>query len=314
MTSSNLDDDEVMRWAIRLDSRPLDADEQRALDAWLLADERRHGSLLRAEAALAYLDRGRALAEPMEVPPVHTPLGRRALLVGGTIAGLALTGSIVSLITRSIQIRTELGEVRRVPLADGSIASLNTNSKLEVEMLDKRREVKLKVGEAWFQVAHDKARPFVVEAGDIRVQAVGTAFAVRRRESGADVLVTEGKVDAWIVGRESERTRIDAGSRGFLTEREPTVVVAAANDIDRALAWRIGDLALNGESLAYAASELNRYNRRKLVIADRALGHEPIVGYFRTDQPEDFARAVAAMTGGNVAVARDTITLSRPGL
>lgn len=311
MTTGNLDDDEAARWAIRLDSGPLDAGEQSALDNWLLADERRHGSLLRAEAALAYLDRGRALAEPMEVPPVPAPLGRRAFLVGGAVTGLTLAGALGYLMAWPVQIQTALGEVRRVPLADGSIASLNTSSKVVVAMRDKRREVKLEDGEAWFQVAHDKARPFVVKAGDVRIQAVGTAFSVRRRGGGADVLVTEGAVDAWVVGRESERTRIRAGSKSFVAEAEPLIVVAASEDIDRALAWRTGEIALNGESLEYAASELNRYNSRKIVVDDRALGSEPIVGYFRADRPEDFARAVAGVLGCSIIADKDTIRLSR---
>ena len=165
-------------------------------------------------------------------------------------------------------------------------------------MIGQRRDVKLENGEAWFQVAHDKARPFVVEAGDVRVQAVGTAFSVRRREGGADVLVTEGVVDAWVVGHENDRTRIAAGSKSFVADATPDIeVVEASSDIDRALAWRTGELALNGESLGYAASELNRYNTRKLVIDDPKLGREPLVGYFRTDHPENFGRAVAKMVG-----------------
>lgn len=310
-------DDAATRWAIRLDGEPLSDEELHALDIWLAADPRRRGSLLRAEAALAYLDRGRALAEPTpdRIEGYRAPtFGRRALLVGGSLGGLASAGflGLVLMRPRPVEIQTAIGEMRRVPLPDGSVASVNTNSRVAVAMRTQRREVKLEEGEAWFQVAHDTARPFVVEAGEVRVQAVGTAFSVRKREGGADVLVTEGSVEAWIAGHEQDRTRIAAGSKSFVADATPGIeVIEASGELDRALAWRTGELALNGESLAYAASELNRYNSRKLVIDDATLAREPLVGYFRTDQPENFGRAVAAMVGAKFKVEGDTIRLSR---
>lgn len=324
MMAKNMRDDveeTAARWAIRLDGEPLDDEARRDLDAWLVADPRRRGLLLRAEAALAYVDRGRALAglerdedgeEPSgdeERPPV---LSRRALLAGGGLATLAAgLGTFLLLPSRPTEIRTVIGEVRRVPLADGSIASVNTDSKLSFALVDARRMVNMQKGEAWFQVAHDKARPFVVEAGDVRVQAVGTAFSVRLREGGADVLVTDGIVEAWVVGHEDRRVRISAGSRSFIATEAPAIEVAQSADIERNLAWRTGELVLNGESLSYAVSELNRYNQRKLVIDDAALGREPLVGYFRTDKPEDFARAIASMTGANIDIQGDEIRLTR---
>lgn len=316
-----MDDENAARWAIRLESETLGERERAELADWLQADERRRGSLLRAEAVLAYLDRGRALAELNDSPQPYVSAGgyrptfeRRGFLVGGTFAALSASGLLGYLLTRppTMQIETMIGEVRRVPLADGSVASLNTNSKVAVAMLERRRQVHLEDGEVWFQVAHDKTRPFVVETGDVRVQAIGTAFSVRRREDGADILVTEGVVEVWVVGRENERRRIEAGSKGFVADAKPAIeVVHASGDINRALAWRNGEIALNGESLEYAAAELNRYNLRKLAIEGHGLGREPLVGYFRTDQPENFGRAVANMVGARVEIEGDTIRLSR---
>lgn len=179
-----------------------------------------------------------------------------------------------------------------MPLADGSLATLNTASCIAVAMAPERRTLTLEVGEAWFRVAPDKTRPFVVEAGGIRVQAIGTAFSVRRRGEGADGLVTEGTIETWVVGHEASRRRISGGSRGFVFEAQPAIEVAAApQEIKRQLAWRSGELVLDGETLAYAVGEINRYNLRKLVLADPALRSTPLVGYFRTTEPENFGRA-----------------------
>ena len=302
-----MDDDDAVRWAVRLDSAPLGREEQAELDAWLMADVRRQGALLRAEAALAYLDRGRALGTPIRIEEANrrTRFGRRNFLIGsGTLAGLCAAGIAGILLwphEPTQEFQTVVGEVRRVPLADGSFASLNTASRVIVAIGDKRRTVRIEQGEIWFQVAHDRDRPFIVEAGDVRVRAVGTAFSVRMRADGVDVLVTEGAVETWVVGRENQRTRIAAGARSFVTESAPRIEVADAPEaVDRALAWRVGDIALNGEPLSYAVAEINRYNQRQLVIDDPDLGREPLVGYFRTNDPENFARAVASMVGAHV--------------
>lgn len=316
MTRNARDEHEAARWAVRLDASALSPEEQAELEQWLVGDERRRGALLRAQAVLAYLDRGRALSEAHdgEQDNAEYSIDRRRLLVGGSLAALSASGVAAVLLTRpaAIKIQTAVGEVRRVPLPDGSAASVNTNSALTVAMRSERREINLEQGEAWFQVSHDRARPFVVQAGEVRVQAVGTAFSVRRRVAGADVLVTEGVVDTWTIGRESERTRLVAGERTFVPESaEKPLVEEASDGIDRSLAWRTGELALEGETLDYAVAEINRYNARKLVVADPALGREPLVGYFRTDQPESFAQAVAAIAGARVDLDGRTIRLFR---
>jgi transmembrane sensor len=320
MAPTSMDEDQVLSWAIRLDGEQLSEGEQRALEQWLSEDERRQGALLRAQAALAYLDRGRALAAPSEVTAQEPTfeeaprIGRRRFLIGGAVSGLVAAGFGGFLLLRPgvENITTSLGEVRRVPLADGSIASLNTDSRIAVAIGKAARHVKLEEGEAWFQVAHDKLRPFIVEAGQVRVEAVGTAFSVRWRDDGAEVLVTEGAVETWVAGREATRKRIAAGSMGFVAEAAPAVeVVQAPEKVDRALAWRSGEIALDGESLAYAVAEINRYNERKLIIDDPALAREPLVGYFRTNEPENFGRAVAGMMGARVVEEGDTIRLAR---
>ncbi|NYT41918.1 FecR domain-containing protein [Sphingomonas sp. R-74633] len=310
------DEDGAARWAIRLDADALDASEQAALDSWLSVSAGRAGALLRAQATLSYLDRGRALAG-MAADEIEPDVARgwrphrRALLAGagGLAAALVALGWFRS---GDQLVDTGIGELRRVPLADGSLATLNTRTRMQVDMIANQRTIRLEDGEAWFRVAHDKARPFVVEVGDIRVRAIGTAFSVRRREKGAEVLVTEGTIETWVVGQEARAHRISAGSRGFVPSIRAEIEVATApQEIDRALAWRSGELALDGETLAYAAEELNRYNVRQLVISDPKLREEPLVGYFRTTEPENFARAVATMVDARVVTEGDTIRIEK---
>lgn len=308
--SANEIDDEAALWAVRIDARGAEAEQDPELKAWLAGDPRRAGALLRAQAAISFLDRGRALAGST---PLQTPSSnRRALIAAGAVLAALVGGGLWRL--RPQRLDTGLGEIRRVPLADGSMVAINTNSTLEIDLKPKAREISLKQGEAWFQVAKDPERPFVVAAGPVRVRAVGTAFSVRRREqeaSGVDIMVTEGVVEAWVEGVDAPRHRLSAGGRLVLASTTATPVVESASDIERSLAWRNGEIALDGESLEEAAKLFNRYNSRPIVIEDPDLAKERFVGLFQTNAPESFASAVAATLGAEVRVDERAIRISR---
>jgi transmembrane sensor len=230
-------------------------------------------------------------------------------------AGAALAASLIGvaiLMTAPNRYDTDLGEIRQVPLSDGSMVAINSQSAVEVSMHPDAREVSLTRGEAWFMVAHDKSRPFTVSAGRIRVRAVGTAFSVRRHgDDGADVQVTEGVVETWTVGEEERRMQIAAGSKAYVDAYEPPKIVQASAEIERSLAWREGEIVLEGETLDEAVAQFNRYNARKLVISDPGLAAEKLVGQFRATDPQTFAGAVATTLGAKVEEEGDTIRLSR---
>ena len=173
-----------------------------------------------------------------------------------------------------------------------------------------RRNLRLDRGEAWFQVEKDPVRPFTVEAGPARIQAVGTAFSVRRYDGVVEVLVTEGVVRAWLVGREAEAVRLEAGDAGRLEHHGAARRVATASaEIDRRLAWRGGKIDLAGETLDAAVSEFNRYNRRTIVIRQPAVAVRKFYGIFRMDDPEGFARSVHSALGVNVEIQEDQILI-----
>jgi transmembrane sensor len=299
---------QATEWLARIDRQGLDAQLKAELDQWLDGDTRRRGAFLRARASWQALDRAGAM-EPAAAKPQPS---RRGLLWGGgaiaaSLAGL-LTVRVLGEKAERTEITTALGEIRRTPLSDGSMAAVNTETVLAVEMRPRQRDITLDRGEAWFLVAKDKTRPFVVAAGEVRVRAVGTAFSVRRRGGGADVQVTEGVVETWVVGREKQAIRLSAGSRAFIGDAGvEKAAVEAPVEIDRSLAWRSGQIILDGDTLGDAAAEFNRYNARKVVITDPAVARQTLVGRFRTNEPENFARAVAAMVGAPVRVTNDEI-------
>ena len=299
------------RWAVRLDAGPMTVGEQAALDDWLGGDVRRQGALWRARAALSLL------VAPVEASQARTPrpkLDRRIVLGGLGLAAAGVAGVVLTpLLSRQLY-RTQVGEIRRIPLDDGSMAAINTDTTVEVAFETSVRRVKLDRGEAWFQVAKDRTRPFVVAAGPIRIQAVGTAFAVRRKAVGAEVMVTEGVVEVWS-GKSgaSARRRVSAGEQVFVSDDGgASSPVKRPLEMDRALSWREGGIVLDGDTVAAAVAEFNRYNSRKIVVVDPDLERRTVIGWFRTNEPESFAAAVAVAHGVRVQTSDGVIMLGGP--
>lgn len=317
MSPSRNDDDGAAYWAIRIDSGELSPSDQARMDAWIAADPRRSGLLLRSLAILTYLDRGRALtADGLNDSHAAVRRGsgsRRMIFAAAASLVLCTLAGSVAWQSAAPPVATSIGEVRKVPLEDGSRATLNTASRIAVSISQTGRSVQLEQGEAWFEVAKDKARPFVVAAGDVRVRAVGTAFSVRRSPAGAEILVSDGIVTTWVAGHERSSAAIHAGSVGLVSaDRASIAVRLSPSDVERGLAWRFGVLALEGQTLGHAASELNRYNRRKLIVADPHLAAQKLVGRFKTSDPEKFARAIAVMTGAETVYRDKEIIMTSP--
>lgn len=283
-------------WAVK--ERPLSPADEAALREWLSGDPRRRGALLRAEAAWLSLSRAKALGPPTEWQGAkgvlsRLPSRRRFLKAAGLAGGLVAASVLVVAGLQSDEAATRMGEIRRLPMNDGSIATLNTQSRLRIDLNDRERRIEIVKGEAWFKVAKNKARPFVVTAGHVRVKAVGTAFSVKKQANGAEIFVTEGTVMAWTTQSNRSPVRLGAGDRALVSDKHQIAVQHAPDVIDGALAWREGQIALDGKSLFEVAAELNRYNRTKIIIQDTQLGREKLIGRLSANDPEAFSSAVA---------------------
>jgi transmembrane sensor len=345
--------DFAARWAVRADAGNLSPDEQRELDAWLAADPRHLGAYVRARAQWVDLDRLAAMRGParsQESSPAGSPseetdrdpagggragntsksaitttpnLSRRQLLAAA-FAGVGVFGCGLFWRTYKDPERysSGIGEMRRIALADGSMLLLNTNSDVIVRLTKQQRDVQLVRGEAMFEVAHDKSRPFVVQANDARVRAVGTAFAVRLEDARIEVTVTEGVVEVIDLGFMSELDRVvpitsganvrrvNADERAIIASAHPPKVERVApGEADRKLAWREGLVSFEGETLQAAVSEINRHNRRQVVIGDAQVAAMPVVGVFRATDIEGFAAAAAAALNIRATADGDVIRL-----
>jgi transmembrane sensor len=205
--------------------------------------------------------------------------------------------------------RTPLGGVASVPMTDGSTITLNTDSEVRVALNDRERHVRLDQGEAFFQVAKDASRPFIVGVDGTRVIAVGTAFSVRRDSDEVLVVVTEGEIK--IESDDRGTVHVPAGNLARSGRDKTTVEPKPASELDAALSWRTGFLVFRETPLALAAAEFNRYNARKIVIGDDRVGAIRLSGKFRSTQHDAFIRLLEAGFPVRVQQAGDQVILSQ---
>jgi transmembrane sensor len=312
---------EAARWAVRLQSGALAPEERRELDAWLEGDVRHRGAWVRAQAAWLNLDRLGALAARgmglgREVLPMEASASRsdRRWFLAAGLSSLALAGTAAwwAWRRRGEVYVSDVGEVRRVTLPDGSSMLLNTASRAAVHFGSELREVTLLDGEGLFEVEKNPRRPFMVRAGSVSVRAVGTAFSVRVLNQRVNVTVTEGVVEVADSSASAsvQPYKISANQEALITKAQGVRVRAVAPaEAERHLAWREGMLAFGGESLSQAVEEINRHNRRQITIDDPALAKRPVVGIFRASDTEGFAQTVATALGGESVTEGDVIHL-----
>jgi len=203
---------------------------------------------------------------------------------------------------------TAIGVTETIPLADESRVLLNTNSAIHVSLTTHERLIQLDRGEAYFEVAHDPTRPFIVQADGHRVVAVGTQFAVRRDRNTLQVSVTEGTVR---LEKEGDPPSSEQSSRtpreGTATQQE--ILLSAGSvariqsdalllrkqpvaDVEQSLSRRAGVLTFRDTPLAEAVAEFNRYNTRKIVIQDPSIANLQVGGMFRANNIEPFVHLI----------------------
>jgi transmembrane sensor len=193
---------------------------------------------------------------------------------------------------------TTVGERLVVTLLDGSQVTLDTQSQLRVAWSKRERNMKLVRGQALFEVAKDRTRPFVVEARKQRLVALGTAFDVRVEDGQMKVTMIEGTVRVEPATATSDSRTTPLSPARILTAGEQLVVDAQSEDHihpadpDRATSWRRGQIIFDDTRLADAVGELNRYSETQIVLSDPTLADLRLSGAFATGRPNVFVEAV----------------------
>jgi transmembrane sensor len=207
---------------------------------------------------------------------------------------------------------TRVGDHKTVTLADESQVQLNTATRLRASVTDTERVVWLDAGEAYFEVAHQAGRPFVVYAEDRRVTVLGTKFSVRRMGADVKVTVLEGKVRVdRPTGTTIPKLVVLNPGEELLAHGDSTVVVPANLErVTAELTWRFGLLTFDGASLGDVVAEFNRYSRHKLEADARASAIR-IGGVFDASNVEGFVRLLHEAYGLKIEQSGDEIKISQ---
>lgn len=299
---------EAMLWVVKADLNPLSEDEGAELQSWLARDPRHRGAYARACAVRVRTERVAALAGGVAPRLKHSAPVATAAIAAGIVA-LAVTAAVWIYPSAGERYSSGVGELRKVALDDGSRMYLNTATQAIVRFDESVRQVDLPEGEALFEVAKDAARPFQVRAGDATVRAVGTVFTVHHDATRVEVTVAEGVVEISYNGGAQIR-RLTADHQALIVRDRPLALqVLPPAETRRQLSWSSGQLEFDGQTLGAAVAEMNRHNRRQIVITDRALASRPVVGVFQSSDIDSFARIAAEALGAEMVVEGDTIRL-----
>lgn len=306
-------------WLARED-RDLTPVEAAELQQWLAASTLNRVAYLRLKASWQRADRLSALKNP--AAPVVEPSGfltrllERPRLIAAIAAVLLLVAGAgtwqLRRAPREQVFATTVGKMQAVRLADGTRMELNTNTRLRTEVTAARRVVTLEAGEAYFDVVHDAARPFMVYAGNRRITDLGTKFSVFRNGDDVRVTVQEGRVKVDVLNRPAVDAPVvaEAGHTVMAKGSETLVFAKPDTGISSDLAWRSGMLVFNQQTLADAAEQFNRYNSRKIVVEGKARRIR-IGGSFKADNVDVFVLLLHRGFGLSVENQGTRIVVSR---
>lgn len=319
MTSTDLQEIEARAadWIAERDRHDavLPPERQQALDAWLAASTAHRVAFLRLEHAWRRADRLGALQTSPRSR--HTsfawaarPVVYRTVAAFCTVLVAVLLAAQFGRSPDTQRYATARGQREQVALADGSHLTLNTATRVRTAVTPRAREVWLDEGEAFFDIAHDASRPFVVHVGQQTVTVLGTKFSLLREGDRLRVAVLEGRVQVKAPrGTPTVLTRDDAA----LAERDNVLVTRkSTQQLKAGLSWMQGKLVFDQATLADAARQFNRYGRKQLVIEDDAAARIGIGGVFDADNVEAFARLLHVGFGLEVNVVGDEIRVSSP--
>lgn len=301
---------EAADWFVRLNVGTIETEELEAFSIWKKADPQNRAAYERLDdinkSMLALQDdpdlraaAAEALARGPERKPARRRSGARRSRI--MIAALAAACVVVAVLGWSFATRadyvTGVGQTLSARLEDGSRIQLNTDTRLRVRYTRGERRIELLRGQAFFEVAHNAQRPFVVEAAGTEVRALGTRFDVRRIGQEVHVTLAQGSVEIRDPKVRPAPWRLSPGQTLAVAPAAPPTVAPKAVDVATATSWTTGKLRFDNVTLAEAVAELNRYSEDKIVLGEGVPADRRINGVFAADDRGGFIAAVSSLYG-----------------
>ncbi len=307
--------EEAIDWFVRRDAHAQTSAEQTAFNAWLGADLQNKAAYDHIQQLWSGLDEVPAAANPPAFDaktgcgqPKANALIQRSrkrrriwrtacALAAGTALFFIALGSDLPIRIQADAL-TAVGEVKAVPLPDGSTALLNTDSAIAIDYSSAQRRIHLLTGEAEFSVAKDHDRPFQVAADGGVSTALGTVFLVRRHSTETTVTVLESRVAVTLddAGGGNHEALLTANHQVAYSDGQG---IGPPRTIDpkTATAWQRGKLIFSDVTLGAVIEELNRYHPGKIMIGNQRLRDMKVNGVFETRDPVAVVKALEASLG-----------------
>ena len=324
-------DEQAAVWAVEAAHGEMTAESRADLDAWLAADTRHRGAYIRACAWLRAAEVAVIAARsPGPIIPSRASDNDNDRIAPGTLrrlasrwsgravaGGAAVAMSLAMLVAVGVPVpglvtRTDtVASAKVVTLKDGSVATLSRDAQIQVSLSEGIRKITLLSGEATFEVAKDGSRPFVVRSGDVYAQATGTLYSVRRVGlTGGAVRVSEGSVLVWPRDERDQAVLLHAGGAVTLDPGPLPATTEAPRSASRRLPPpELAQISLDNVPVRAAVARFNRVNSTKIILADSAIGDVEIIGLYRANDPEQFAEAVAAISGARIEQSGSNIVI-----
>lgn len=273
---------EAADWLLRNNDPNQSPAERARFEKWLARDPENCRTYSAAERLLG--EASQAIETDPALKNIKMKPQNRAKPIAVTLVTLAVSTGLFFALDGPIRLQADViagtDEMPLVTLEDGSEVQLNASSAIAVDFTEKRRNIRLLRGQAFFQVAPAAERPFTVTAGLTHVTALGTAFDVRYGDSDTEVTVTEHSVQVEFDAEGVNPVHVDENEQVAYDYAKQERVISPI-DGALALAWRRGQIALDNAPLSYVVEEMNRHLKGKIVVADSALANRHVSGTIR---------------------------------
>jgi transmembrane sensor len=314
MTFNDREDDaralrqEAFDWLIRLNAEAETAGLRDEFETWLYQSPDHRHTWERACRMWSSMGEAQAFYERPDIPAQRRSGVRfmRPRRVFAAAAGLAAALCLINLSLPSLLVlyqaddRTDVAEIRKILLQDGSTITLGPASAIAYDFSAGLRNVRLLEGEAYFDVAHDASRPFHVVSRDLDVMVLGTAFDVRVSEEGTDIGLEHGSVQASgsVAGKEINE-RLSPGD-SMTVNRHDGTLSREKMPLDDIGAWRNGRLIVVDATISSVIEQIRRYHPSWIAVPDTALAQRKVSGVFNLTDPDKVLVALVAPYGGHV--------------
>jgi transmembrane sensor len=293
---------EAADWLAALDTGQADL---AAFEEWRARDTAHAVAFIRVEQAWRRLDRlAEAHVAVATVPGsvVHPPqpvLPRRRALVAAAGAAVAVAGGGLVMTARAAAhtVETAVGERRRFYIADRTCLDLNTASRLRWWKTGDGTEVSLLRGEVSLDLSAG-AQPCTLDVGRARLRIEQGHFIARLRgEDAIDVVAIAGHVRLLPLRGQSRAASFPERVKLVVTADAATAHPISDAEIQALSAWQEGELLFDGEPLATAIEEFNRYLPTPMTLETPEIGRVRLGGRFLTNDPAEFLKALRVNFG-----------------